>query len=219
MRLYAQEYVDKLKQMLDAIDPHDVERVTNIILDAYKNDKQVFIMGNGGSASAASHMACDLGKGTVIAGKKRFRVISLNDNMAVFSAIANDFGYENVFLEQIKNVLNPGDVVIGISASGNSPSVVNAMRYANQTGGITVAIVGFTGGEMKKLADANIHLQSPEYGPVEDGHMIINHMITTFLKSKFDFDHKIAMADLQQRIGMQQQSIGSDLLTNNTVFK
>jgi len=219
MRQYAQDYVDQLKGMLDAIDPKDVERVTNTLLDAYKNDKQVFIMGNGGSASAASHMACDLGKGTVVPGKRRFRVISLNDNMAVFSAIANDFGYDNVFLEQIKNVVNPGDVVLGISASGNSPNVVSAMKYANQNGAITVAIVGFTGGEMKTHADISIHLQSGQYGPVEDGHMILNHMITTFLKKKFEVDHKIAMADLAKSQELSPRSSGSDLLTSTTVYR
>lgn len=193
MRQYAQDYKDQLKGMLDAIDPRDVERVTNTLLDAYKNDKQVFIMGNGGSASTASHMACDLGKGTVIPGKQRFRVISLNDNMAVFSAIANDIGYDHVFLEQIKNVINPGDVVICISASGNSQNVVNAMQYANQNSAITVAIVGFTGGAMKEQADISIHIQNSRYGPVEDAHMILNHMITTFIRNKFEMDHKIAM--------------------------
>ena len=196
MKLHAQNYKDDLKSMIDAIDIGDIECVTNILLDAYKNDKQVFIMGNGGSASASSHMACDLGKGTAVPGKRRFRVSSLNDNMAVFSAIANDIGYDHVFLEQIKNVLNPGDVVLGISASGNSPNVVNAIKFANQHGAITLAIVGFTGGEMKKLADFNIHLQNGNYGPVEDGHMILNHIITTFIKSKFEIDHKIEHSDL-----------------------
>jgi D-sedoheptulose 7-phosphate isomerase len=205
--------------MLNAIEPKEVERVTNTLLDAYKNDKQVFIMGNGGSASAASHMACDLGKGTVVTGKRRFRVISLNDNMAVFSAIANDFGYENVFLEQIKNVINPGDVVVGISASGNSPNVVNAMRYANQAGAITVSIVGFTGGEMKRQSDICIHLQNGHYGPVEDGHMILNHMITTFIKRKFEMDHKLAMADLARSQELSPEPAGSDLLTSTTIYR
>lgn len=192
MRHYATEYIGQVKAMLDALDPKEIERLSDALLDAYRNDRQVFVIGNGGSASAASHMACDLGKGTAIPGKRRLRAISLTDNMAMFSAIANDFGYENVFVEQLKNVFNRGDVVIGISASGNSPNVVNAIQWANEQGGITVAIVGFTGGQMRKEADIVIYLKNDEYGPVEDGHLIINHMLATFLQKRFDLDHKIS---------------------------
>ena len=199
MKQHAAEYAQKIKGMLDSLDFKELEQLTNSVLDAYRNDHQVFIIGNGGSASAASHMACDLAKGTVVPGKRRMRVISLTDNMAMFSAIANDFGYDNVFLEQLKNVLNPGDLVIGISASGNSPNVVNAIRYANQSGAITASIVGFTGGAMKKESDIIIHLKNSEYGPVEDGHLMINHMIATFLQQRFSVDHQIEQRDREER--------------------
>lgn len=189
---FSLEYIEQLKQMLDDLDPKEIERLITVLLDAHKHDKQVFVIGNGGSASAASHMACDLGKGTAIPGRKRMRAISLTDNMAMFSAIANDFGYDNVFLEQLKNIFNPGDVLIGISASGNSPNVVNAMRWVNERGGVTVAIVGFTGGEMKREADICIYFKNNEYGPVEDGHLIINHLVSTYLRKTFDLDVKIA---------------------------
>jgi len=191
MRQYAQTYRDELKRVLDALDPIAIEKVTNIILDAYKNDKQVFIIGNGGSASAASHMACDLGKNTAIGTKRRLRVTSLTDNMAWFSAVANDVGYENVFMEQLKNTFNAGDVLIGISGSGNSPNVVNAMEWANDNGGITVAIVAFTGGPMKEAADVHIHIDTHEYGPAEDVHLIINHMIVGYILDRWKIDHEL----------------------------
>ncbi|MDD9954348.1 MAG: SIS domain-containing protein [Candidatus Woesearchaeota archaeon] len=185
MRNYAQVYLNELQGMLKKIDPLAVERVTDMILEAYDNERRVFIIGNGGSASAASHMACDLSKNTVTEGKPRLKVISLTDNMALFSAIANDCGYENVFIEQIKNIFHKGDLLIGISASGNSPNVVKAMEWVNENGGNTIAIVGFTGGKMKECATISIFLDHTDYGPVEDGHLIINHMITGFLQKKF----------------------------------
>lgn len=202
---HAASYVRKIQDMLTNLDLKEVERLTNTVLDAYKNDKQIFIIGNGGSASAASHMACDWGKGTVVPGKRRMRVISLTDNMAMFSAIANDFGYENVFVEQLKNILNPGDLVVGISASGNSPNVVNALRYANQAGGITASIVGFTGGAMKKESDIVIFLKNSEYGPVEDGHLILNHIVATYLQSRFNVDHQIETRDREEKQRQEEE--------------
>ena len=191
MKNYAHEYREELKRVLDALDTEAIARVTRVILDAYKNDKQVFVIGNGGSASAASHMACDLGKNTAHEGKRRLRIMSLTDNMAWFSALANDHGYDHVFTEQLRNMCNPGDVVLGISGSGNSPNVVNALEWANAHGALTVAIVAFSGGKMKEHADISVHIDTDAYGPAEDVHIIINHMIVGYITDRWKQDAEL----------------------------
>lgn len=177
-------YVGRLQQILDTLDLAAVERAAAAIIEAYDTHRTVFICGNGGSASTASHMAADLGKNTVAAGKTRLRVLSLNDNMAWFSALGNDLGYDNVFVEQIANLLQPGDVLVAISASGNSPNVVKAAEFARTHGGKVVALVGFKGGKLKEIADVTVHLQSHDYGPVEDGHLILNHMFVEAVRAR-----------------------------------
>jgi D-sedoheptulose 7-phosphate isomerase len=146
----------------------------------------VIIMGNGGSAATASHFACDLGKGTLAPGQPRFRVISLTDNMPLFSALANDFGYDQVFSEQLKSLVREGDVVIGISGNGNSPNVLNGIRAAREAQAITVGLVGFDGGALKDLADLSIHVPSDCMEQVEDVHVILEHLISTCLRQVSD---------------------------------
>ncbi len=179
-----QNYIDRLHQALDSIAPDSVEAGFALIYHALEDGRTVYIIGNGGSASTASHMACDLGKGASVPGKPRLRVVSLTDNMAHFSAIANDISYDAVFVEQLRNLLLPGDVLIGISASGNSPNVVDAFSCARGIGAKTIGLVGFTGGKMKKLSDVVIHVESSEYGPVEDAHLSINHIWTEQLRAR-----------------------------------
>ena len=127
-----QSYISHLQGVLERLTLDDVRCSIDVIMEAYHAEKQIFVIGNGGSASTASHLACDLGKGTSVPGKPRFRVISLTDNVATMSAWSNDVSYEDVFVEQLKNLVNPEDVVIGISASGNSENVIRAMRHANE---------------------------------------------------------------------------------------
>lgn len=177
-------YLDRLKVMLAAIDAEAVMKAVGVLLEAYDRQRTVFICGNGGSASTASHMAADLGKNAVAAGKPRLRVISLNDNMAWFSALANDLGYADVFAEQVENLLGPGDVLVTLSASGNSENVVKAAALARARGGRVVALVGFTGGKLAQMADAVVHLRSDSYGPVEDGHLVLNHIFTEALRER-----------------------------------
>jgi D-sedoheptulose 7-phosphate isomerase len=141
-------------------------------------------MGNGGSASTASHFACDLGKNTVIAGQPRFRVLALTDNMAMFSAYANDNGYESVFAEQLANLVNPQDVVIAISASGNSPNVLKAIKLATQTGATTIGLTGFNGGHLGKLVDIEIRVPSSLIEQVEDVHLMLEHLIVTAIRER-----------------------------------
>ena len=177
-------YLDRLHTMLAAMDTEAVVKAVGVLLDAYDRQRTVFICGNGGSASTASHMAADLGKNAVAAGKPRLRVISLNDNMAWFSSLANDLGYANVFVEQMENLLGPGDVLVTLSASGNSENVVRAAEFARTHGGRVVALVGFTGGKLVQMADAVVHLRSDDYGPVEDGHLVLNHIFTEALRER-----------------------------------
>jgi D-sedoheptulose 7-phosphate isomerase len=183
-RNIAQNYVAELRGVLAELDLDAVAAAAAVLLDAYENGRTVFICGNGGSASTASHMAADLGKNTVAAGKPRLRVISLNDNMAWFSALANDLGYDGVFVEQIENLLQPGDVLIAISASGNSPNVVRAAEFAKAHGGRVLALVGFQGGRLRELAHQVVHLKCDDYGPVEDGHLVLNHIFTETLRQR-----------------------------------
>ena len=139
-------------------------------------------MGNGGSASTASHFACDLGKNTVMADHPRFRVLALTDNMALFSAYANDDGYESVFAEQLASMVNPEDVVICISTSGNSPNVLNAITLASQIGATTVGFTGFDGGQLCDMVDIEVRVSSDCIEQVEDVHLMLEHLIVTALR-------------------------------------
>lgn len=180
----ARDYVARLRELLAGFDLAPVAAAVDVLLDAYESGCTVFICGNGGSAATASHMAADLGKNTVTAGRPRLRVLSLNDNMAWFSALANDLGYENVFVEQIGNLLQARDVLIAISASGNSPNVLRAAEFAKARGGRVLALVGFQGGRLRELADVAIHVKCDDYGPVEDGHLVISHIFTQALRER-----------------------------------
>jgi len=179
-------YFLELRSTLDEIPMEKVERIVQIIYEAYRNNKYVFIMGNGGSASTASHFACDLGKGTICEGKPRFRVMSLNDNMPLITALANDFGYEKVFIEQLMNLINPGDVVVSITGSGNSPNILKAVEYAKGQGAKTIGLIGFRGGKLKEIVDEHITVSNMNYGQVEDIHLILSHAISQYFKNLID---------------------------------
>ncbi len=182
------DYIKNLKTSLDKLDMDSIERIVDVLWIAYQNNKQVFIMGNGGSASTASHFACDLGKGTVVDGKKRLRVISLNDNMAMVTALSNDLNYDEVFREQLVNLVNSDDVVIAITASGNSPNILKAVECARENGAISIGFIGFGGGQLKSIVDESIIVKSSNYGHIEDIHLILEHMISQCLKKKLNDD-------------------------------
>jgi Phosphoheptose isomerase len=182
--MFIDDYINDVKLLIDDLNKEDIRKTSNKIYDTYLKDKQVFIMGNGGSASTASHFACDLAKGTIVEGKKRFRVMSLNDNMAIITALSNDYGYEHVFSEQLKNLVNEGDVVISISASGNSPNIIEGIKYAKEKGASIIGFCGFEGGKLKELSDICIHAKSNSYGQVEDIHMFLSHMISLDIREK-----------------------------------
>jgi len=181
---FVDTYIDELKGTLDQLSGEVIEQVLDSLHEARLANRQVFILGNGGSASTASHFVCDLGKNTRVQGTPNFRVMGLTDNMALFSALANDEGYENVFAQQLGNYLQADDVVIGISTSGNSPNVVNAIQFANSLGAKTIAFTGFTSGQLGSMVDIDLHVPSHSIEQVEDIHLVLEHLITKALREK-----------------------------------
>ena len=181
---FAREYLSGLRVVLDEINTEDVTRVVEILLDAYRRGRTIFIIGNGGSASTASHMMCDLAKGCGVEGKPRIKALSLTDNVSIMTAISNDVSYEKVFTEQLRVFLEEGDVVLGITASGNSPNILDAIRYANEHGATTIGFIGFGGGKLKALVDVNVTVSSRNYGHVEDLHCVLEHLISQCLRQK-----------------------------------
>lgn len=182
LKNYALGYSAHLQSLLQKLDVQAVSAFVDLLLDARNRGARIFFCGNGGSASTASHFACDIAIGTRAADKP-FKVIALTDNNAVMTAIANDFGYDHLFTKQLEALMEPGDVVVAISASGNSPNVINALDFAKSRSGKTVALTGFDGGKMRNMADVVIHTDTAkgEYGPVEDMHMFLNHLVGTYL--------------------------------------
>lgn len=179
---FARRYVKYLDEVLQAIDPETIARFVKTLLEARARHATVYFIGNGGSAATASHFANDLAIGTN-SYQRPFRVISLTDNQAVITAIGNDFGYEEIFVRQLRVMGKSGDVLVAISASGNSPNLIRAMEYAASIDIKTVAITAFDGGRMKQIADEGIHVPTgpKEYGPAEDAHMVLDHLIGAYL--------------------------------------
>lgn len=177
-----------MKATLDQLPWEAIRDVVGILHHARLNDHQVLILGNGGSAATASHFACDLGKGTEVPGYPCFRAIALTDNMPLFSAYANDCGYEHVFARQLANLMRPGDIVIGISGSGNSINVLKAIELARTMQATTIGFVGFDGGQLKETVDLCIHVPSDCMEQVEDIHLMLEHLICTCLRKAIGLD-------------------------------
>ena len=171
-------YLNNLGTSLQQIPLEKVQHVIQILHHARLNGRQIFIMGNGGSASTSSHFVCDLAKNNYFEGLPPFRAIDLNSSNAIFTALANDEGYENVFSHQLRNLIEPHDIVIGISTSGNSPNVLRAIELANKSGAITIGMTGFEGGKLSELVNVEIRIPSDNIRHVEDIHMIITHLIS-----------------------------------------
>ena len=181
---FIEDYLTELKGTFDKLSYSEIERIKDILLQAYRENKKVFIIGNGGSAATASHFVCDLAKGT--AGKdnsrKRFKVIALTDNVPLLTAWANDTAYENIFLEQLKNLLDEKDVVIAISGSGNSRNVLRAVEYANAHEAITIGLTGFEGGKLKSNVKECLIVPSHSMEQIEDVHLILEHLLCSWLR-------------------------------------
>ena len=180
---YFKEYARYLFNLLANLDFEIIEHVAHLILKKSQTDNTVFIIGNGGSATTASHFATDLSHCGLINHGPIIRAISLTENMALLTAIGNDRGYEEIFTRQLQSLFRKGDILIAISASGNSPNLISAVQYVKKNGGDTVGIVGFDGGELAKICDHVIQVSTEkgEYGPVEDLHIFLDHMITSYL--------------------------------------
>lgn len=174
----AKQYFEELQQVLAAVPHEAINQIADILIEAYESRRVVYLFGNGGSASLASHFACDLGKGTAYCnGGKRFRALALTDNLATLTAWANDSDYEDVFSEQLLNFVQPSDVAFAISGSGNSKNVLNALHAAREARAITLGISGFAGGQMKALCDICVVVPSNNMQIIEDLHLAMTHSI------------------------------------------
>ena len=183
-------FFDEIKKCIEEIDINKVQEIADVLYTAWKNDRQVFILGNGGSASQASHMAADISKNSfsrVYDPKiKRFRIMALTDNISMLTAYANDIGYEEVFSQQLRNLIKEHDVLIVITGSGNSPNVIRAVEYAKEQNAITIGLLGFDGGRVKNMLDYELTVQSKNYGIVESVHPAIHHLIVNYFSKKIE---------------------------------
>lgn len=177
-------YISALQQTIDQLPRQLIADVVDVLQDARIRGSNVFIMGNGGSASTASHFVCDLAKNTRCEGLPHFKAIGLADNMAILSAYANDEGYESVFAQQLANLIQPKDVVIAISASGNSKNVLNAIEEAQKHDVVTIAFTGFDGGRLGQMVNINVHVKSDIIEHVEDIHLMLEHIIVKTIKER-----------------------------------
>jgi D-sedoheptulose 7-phosphate isomerase len=169
----------------------EIQRLVDLILSARAADKQICVFGNGGSAATASHFACDLGKGTIQRGKRRLRVISLCDQIPMMTAWVNDADYSDIFVEQLSNLLNEDDLVIGISSSGNSPNVLKALQHAKEQRAITVALTGFRGGQVRDIVDRCLIVPSTSVQIIEEVHLVLGHIIFLQVCAKIKIDLRI----------------------------
>lgn len=177
-------YLDEVKSTLDRLDRGDLERFADALMKAYRDGRQIFVFGNGGSGSTASHFCGDFLKGVSYGLDKRFRFLCLNDNIPALLAIANDIGYEDVFVEQLKNHLQKDDLVIGISGSGNSMNVVKSLQFAKENGAVTVAMCGYDGGKIIGIADIHVHAAIANMEVTEDVHLVAIHCLKTMMKKR-----------------------------------
>ena len=174
---FPQSYKAEVLKTIDSVDLEKVGQAIEIFRQAREEGRRIFVCGNGGSASTASHFVCDMVKGASYGKEARFRIMALTDSLPTITAYSNDVGYECVFVEQLKNFAEPGDVVMAISGSGNSPNVLRAVEYGNSLGCRTIALTGRNGGALGPMAELNLQVSEPHMGRIEDAHMIALHMI------------------------------------------
>ncbi len=177
---FTEQYKQDLFDALNKIDLAKIEQAIEWLKEARAAGKAIFTCGNGGSASTASHFATDIVKGASYGRDARFRIIPLTDSLSTMTAYANDVSYDAVFVEQLKNFAQPGDVVMGISGSGNSPNVLRAIEYANSIGCKTIGLTGRDGGKLGPMVGLNIQVPVHHMGRIEDGHMIVTHMLAYY---------------------------------------
>ena len=192
-REFIEDYFSEMKSVIEKMLLEDIERAVELLFDAWQRGSQVFTCGNGGSASTATHFACDLSKVAVVEGKKRFKAHCLNDNIPLMTALINDEGFDNLFYEQLKDRFEEGDVLICISVHGGagkdkaglwSQNLLKAMKYAGEMGGKTIGFSGFDGGPMKEIADVCIVVPADSTPQVESFHTALEHLICSCLKER-----------------------------------
>jgi D-sedoheptulose 7-phosphate isomerase len=176
------DYLDQLEHAISQISREEIWVVVQVLFKAWQERRQIFLVGNGGSAATASHMANDLNKLTIVEGMPRMKAMALTDNVPLITAWSNDTSYENAFSEQLVNFIQPGDIVICISASGNSPNILRAIEVARQSEATVIGFTGQPGGKLRELADYSILIPDDHIGRQEDGHMILDHVISNSLR-------------------------------------
>lgn len=176
------DYLDLLRKTLDGLSMDEITAFMGEIERAYREGKQVFLFGNGGSAATASHTACDFQKGVGSEMGHKFKVLSLNDCVPIMTAWANDTDYSNIFSEQLETFVQPGDVVVGISASGNSPNVLKGIEVGNRKGAVTIGITGFQGGKLVGLAQKSVVVRCDNMQVIEDVHLVLGHIVYAWLR-------------------------------------
>ena len=175
------DYFDTLAETAKKIDRAEIEKAIVCLKNARDTGHFIYSMGNGGSAATASHYAGDFNKGLSLDRKKRFKFIALNDNLPTMLSLANDVSYESIFVEQLKNFLAPGDVVVAISGSGNSANVISAVTWAKENGGIIIGVTGYSGGKLYALSDIHLHVPIDNMQIVEDLHMVFDHLMMSIM--------------------------------------
>jgi D-sedoheptulose 7-phosphate isomerase len=179
-------YKEYLYKSIESVDPKQVENFIEVMMDAFRNERTIFVIGNGGSAASASHMAQDLSKGTraTLGQTKRFKALSLTDNTAFISALGNDDGFDSIFEQQLINFAKPGDLVLAISGSGNSPNIINAIEWANAHGLVTVGVTGFGGGKLREINHHSLHVPLNDMCTAESIHNVLFHYIVIELQER-----------------------------------
>jgi len=190
MSNFFRDYAKRLAVVLENIDYDSIDEIIKALEKTIESSSKVYVVGNGGSAATASHMANDLGSGLRRRGIINLDITSLTDNLSVITAISNDIGYENIFYMQLEGLLKKDDLLIAISCSGNSPNILKVTKYAKDIGTKVIGMTGFGGGELKELSDIAFHIDTPrgEYGIVEDAHMILDHMVYSYYIDKGNVD-------------------------------
>lgn len=184
IQTFLDKYTNTVSRTICDLSVDAFQKAVDILTQAYRDDKQIFIAGNGGSAGTANHFSCDFGKNAVLeAGKRRFRILSLSDNVEKITAYGNDIAFEEIFSQQMENLMNPHDVLILVSASGNSPDLVRACEYAKSKDAEIIALTGFQGGAISQYADANFIVPLTHYGQIEDIHMLLLHIIVSYFQT------------------------------------
>jgi D-sedoheptulose 7-phosphate isomerase len=200
---FAAAYLHRVSRCIEALSVDEVARVIDRLDEAHRAGRRVFMIGNGGSAATASHLAVDLGK-TILsepATDRRFRIMSLTDNVPWITAIANDIGYDQTFAEQLRNLMDPGDVLVAISGSGNSPNVLRAIETARAAGGVVLAFLGQGGGHARELVDDYVLVPSDAYAVIEDVHCVIGHLLTSFFASALSSERAAASGEAVVPLG------------------